>query len=96
MSSYPLRLERCLFTEASSFKVAVKDRETQRSRGFGFVKFANDADADAAMNALNGTEYVILPSTANQMLRMVMMMTRHSQRGQIRGTNDPSRQSTGR
>jgi RNA recognition motif-containing protein len=36
----------------------VKDRDTGRSRGFGFVRFANDADADAAMTALNNEEYV--------------------------------------
>jgi hypothetical protein len=38
----------------------VKDRDTGRSRGFGFVRFANDADADAAMTALNNEEYVAL------------------------------------
>jgi hypothetical protein len=40
------------------YQVVVKDRDTGRSRGFGFVRFANDADADAAMNALNNEEYV--------------------------------------
>jgi hypothetical protein len=42
-------------------QVVVKDRDTGRSRGFGFVRFANDADADAAMNALNNEECVQLP-----------------------------------
>jgi RNA recognition motif-containing protein len=37
-------------------QVVVKDRDTGRSRGFGFVRFANDADADAAMSALNNEE----------------------------------------
>ncbi|KAL5116915.1 hypothetical protein ACEQ8H_005132 [Pleosporales sp. CAS-2024a] len=37
--------------------VVVKDRDTGRSRGFGFVRFANDTDADAAMNALNNEEF---------------------------------------
>ena len=32
------------------------DRETGRSRGFGFVEMENDADADAAVEQLNGTE----------------------------------------
>ena len=36
----------------------VKDRETQRSRGFGFVEFAQEADADAAILAMNNVEYV--------------------------------------
>lgn len=31
------------------------DRETGRSRGFGFVEMGNDAEADAAINALNGS-----------------------------------------
>lgn len=34
----------------------VTDRETGRSRGFGFVEMENDADADAAVEQLNGTE----------------------------------------
>ncbi|MBX3389291.1 MAG: RNA-binding protein [Phycisphaeraceae bacterium] len=32
----------------------VMDRETGRPRGFGFVEFANDEHAKAAMSALNG------------------------------------------
>lgn len=32
----------------------VMDRETGRPRGFGFVEFANDEHARAAINALNG------------------------------------------
>jgi hypothetical protein len=35
----------------------VMDRDTGRSRGFGFVEFADGAAADAAMQALNGTEF---------------------------------------
>jgi RNA recognition motif-containing protein len=31
-------------------KVVVKDRDTGRSRGFGFVRFADEADADSAVN----------------------------------------------
>jgi RNA recognition motif-containing protein len=32
----------------------IMDRETGRSRGFGFVQMANDADMEPAINALNG------------------------------------------
>ena len=32
------------------------DRETGRPRGFGFVTMSTPEEADAAMNALNGTE----------------------------------------
>ena len=34
----------------------IRDRRTGRSRGFGFVEMPNDAEAQAAINALNGTE----------------------------------------
>ncbi|KAL0633595.1 hypothetical protein Q9L58_007485 [Maublancomyces gigas] len=36
--------------------VVVKDRETGRSRGFGFVKYTNDNDAKMAMDKMDGTE----------------------------------------
>lgn len=36
--------------------VVVQDRETGRSRGFGFVTFDNDDDAKKAMDAMNGAE----------------------------------------
>jgi RNA recognition motif-containing protein len=32
------------------------DKMTGRSRGFGFVTMANDADADSAISKLNGSE----------------------------------------
>ncbi|KAI4631999.1 uncharacterized protein J4E87_002707 [Alternaria ethzedia] len=38
--------------------VVVKDRDTGRSRGFGFVRYAQDTEADAAMQAMNNEEYV--------------------------------------
>src|ERR1700753_2785477 len=34
----------------------LSDRETGRSRGFGFVEMDNDADADAAIEALDGND----------------------------------------
>ena len=34
----------------------VADRDTGRSRGFGFVEMASDQDGDQAMQALNGKE----------------------------------------
>jgi RNA recognition motif-containing protein len=34
----------------------VTDRQTGRSRGFGFVEFENDSEATAAIEALNGSE----------------------------------------
>jgi RNA recognition motif-containing protein len=34
----------------------VTDRDTGRSRGFGFVEMANDTEASAAIEALNGKD----------------------------------------
>lgn len=34
----------------------VMDRETNRSRGFGFVEMADDTEAESAIQALNGKE----------------------------------------
>ena len=41
--------------EVISAKI-VNDKFTNRSKGFGFVEMANDAEAQAAIAALNGTE----------------------------------------
>lgn len=34
----------------------IKDRDTSKSRGFGFVEFEDNAEAEKAMQALNGSE----------------------------------------
>lgn len=34
----------------------ITDRDTGRSKGFGFVEMSNSAEADAAISALNGVE----------------------------------------
>ena len=36
--------------------VIISDRDTGRSRGFGFVTLSNDGDADEAIAQLNGRE----------------------------------------
>jgi len=43
------------FGEVTSAKVII-DRETDRSRGFGFVEMANDDEGKAAIEALDGAE----------------------------------------
>lgn len=42
---------------AVSSASVVMDRETGRSRGFGFVEMSNDGEADAAVTALNGQSF---------------------------------------
>jgi len=37
--------------------VVVKDRDTGRSRGFGFVRYGQESDADAAIAAMNNVEF---------------------------------------
>lgn len=37
--------------------VVVKDRETGRSRGFGFIRYGQEQEADAAISAMNNTEF---------------------------------------
>ncbi len=44
------------YGEISSARV-ITDRETGRSRGFGFVEMPNDTEAQKAIDELNGVEY---------------------------------------
>jgi len=37
--------------------VVVKDRDTGRSRGFGFVRYVQEADAETAIAAMNNVEF---------------------------------------
>lgn len=43
----------------------VTDRETGRSRGFGFVEMANEAESQAAIDALNNFQMNGRPLTVN-------------------------------
>src|SRR5262245_27443919 len=44
----------------------ITDRETGRSRGFGFVEMDNDSEAQKAIDALNGAEFQGRPLTVNE------------------------------
>src|SRR6266851_5424654 len=57
-----------LFQEHGSVARAqvITDRETARSRGFGFVEMNDDAEAQRAIEALNGAEYKGRPLTVNE------------------------------
>ena len=46
--------------------IIVKDRETGRSRGFGFVGMPNEDEARDAIEGLNGTEFQGRTLTINQ------------------------------
>ncbi|MDB5303281.1 MAG: hypothetical protein JWM97_830 [Phycisphaerales bacterium] len=44
----------------------INDRDTGRSKGFGFVEMANDNEADAAIEALNGQQHGGRALTVNE------------------------------
>jgi hypothetical protein len=44
----------------------VMDRDSGRSRGFGFVQMANDADSEPAINGLNGADCNGRPLVVNE------------------------------
>lgn len=55
-----LNLHGPVATLLTCLKVVVKDRDTNRSRGFGFVRFANQADADRARSEMHNTQCVVI------------------------------------
>jgi cold-inducible RNA-binding protein len=59
-----------LFQEHGKVKRAqvISDRETGRSRGFGFVEMFDDEEAERAIQALNGAEYNGRPLKVNEAL----------------------------
>jgi cold-inducible RNA-binding protein len=57
-----------LFSQAGAVESAqvVMDRDTGRSRGFGFVEMASKAEGDAAISQFNGVEINGRPLTVNE------------------------------
>lgn len=55
MSESELRDAFAQFGEVSSVKILM-DRETGRSRGFGFVEMPNQGEGEAAISNLNGKD----------------------------------------
>jgi RNA recognition motif-containing protein len=49
----------------------ITDRESGRSKGFGFVEMATDAEASEAMTKFNGADYDGRPLTVNEAKPMV-------------------------
>jgi len=44
----------------------ITDRDTGKSRGFGFIEMASDAEAHAAIESLDGTDYDGQPIKVNE------------------------------
>ncbi|MCK6486109.1 MAG: RNA-binding protein [Phycisphaerae bacterium] len=57
-----------LFSQHGTVQSAqvVSDRETGRSKGFGFVEMSSDAEASAAITALNGAQHNGRALTVNE------------------------------
>ncbi len=44
----------------------ITDRDTGRTRGFGFIEMASEAEAQAAIDSLNGSDYEGRPMKVNE------------------------------
>lgn len=56
-----------LFTQAGAVTSAtvIRDRETGRSKGFGFVEMESQAEAEKAISMFNGVDFQGRPLTVN-------------------------------
>ena len=57
-----------LFAEYGTVESAqvIQDRDTGRSKGFGFVEMSSDAEAQAAIQGLNEQEHLDRPLAVNE------------------------------
>lgn len=53
------------FGSVQSAKIVI-DRDTNRSKGFGFVEMSSSSEAEDAINALNGTDFEGRQMTVNE------------------------------
>ncbi len=44
----------------------ITDRDTSRTRGFGFIEMMSEAEAQAAIDSLNGSDYEGRPMKVNE------------------------------
>ena len=81
-----------LFSQAGNVSSAsiIMDKMTGRSKGFGFVEFADDAEADAAIEKFNGMEVEGRKLTVNEARPMEPRAPRSNNGGGYgdRGGND--------
>jgi RNA recognition motif-containing protein len=56
------------FAECGTVESArvITDRDTGRSKGFGFVEMSNDQEAQEAINKFNGADWAGRPMTVNE------------------------------
>jgi cold-inducible RNA-binding protein len=67
----------------------ITDRDSGRSKGFGFVEFSSDSEAQAAISKFNGAEHEGRAMTVNE---AKPMEPRNDRRGPPRGdSRGPSR-----
>lgn len=59
---------RSKFAQCGTVETAtiITDRDSGRSKGFGFVEMSNDEEAQAAINQYNGSDYDGRPMTVNE------------------------------
>lgn len=62
----------------------ITDRDTGRSKGFGFVEMSSEAEAQAAINKFNGADWDGRPMTVNEAKPMA---PRDNNRGGFGGGN---------
>lgn len=81
---------RDLFAQAGTVSEAtvVIDKFSGRSKGFGFIEFANDADADKAIEMLNGSQLGGRSIVVNEARPMTERQPRREFGGGGRGGND--------
>ncbi|MEK7155637.1 MAG: RNA-binding protein [Patescibacteria group bacterium] len=66
---------------AVSSAIVIMDKMTGRSKGFGFVEFANDDDAAKAIDTMNGKDFGGRTLTVNEARPLEERPRRDSNRG---------------
>jgi len=78
------------YGQVSSVKV-ITDKYSGRSKGFGFVEMPNDAEAQQAIDELNGTDIKGRNITVNQSIERKEGEQRNNRRDNFRRNNNYNR-----